>query len=286
MQCLAPTLQGGLAAMVYAEGGRLGVYQTQAMARLLSGGLGDSMHSSDMRGLTRKLLNALPATHHLRASRLHEADIAMGSDVGLVDLILHAQDRAYTVPQFEDLARSAGMRLISFALPSRYNVLPHIHDEQLRGTVSRLSWLQRAAFAESFLGNMTKHTAFMVKAANPVQLPVPGDVSVVPHLRTFCPAKLAAEAVEQGAVQLSPHPPLASSIVALMDGRHSRQEILATLLKENPHLESRQIETQVDTVFWVMRECSAFNYEKVPGDKPLPFNEQQPNCKFDTFWNS
>jgi SAM-dependent methyltransferase len=97
---LAP--RGTLYAMVYASARRAGVYLLQDMFRRLG-------VKQDEKGIAfvRKVLKELPAHHYARWF-LPSPDVQI-EDAELVDIFLHVQDRAYSVPELLDLISNAGL---------------------------------------------------------------------------------------------------------------------------------------------------------------------------------
>ncbi|MGH8712872.1 MAG: class I SAM-dependent methyltransferase [Casimicrobiaceae bacterium] len=94
---------GAFGIMVYARYGRTGIYQMQSLLRLINAGVDDP----DRRlANTKALLPGLPRTNWFaRAQDLYREHV-IGGDAGIYDMLLHAQDRAYTVAEiyawFED----------------------------------------------------------------------------------------------------------------------------------------------------------------------------------------
>ncbi|MGH8848770.1 MAG: hypothetical protein ACREXQ_16220, partial [Polaromonas sp.] len=89
---------GAIGLMVYATTGRTGVYQLQALMRLVNGEQND-----DQRKIanTRDLLASLPPSNwFMRGEDLHHDHKA--GDAGIYDLLLHSQDRSYTVGELFD----------------------------------------------------------------------------------------------------------------------------------------------------------------------------------------
>jgi len=72
----------------------------------------------------------------------------MSGHAGLVDLILHPQDQAYTVHAAAELMDSTGFRITGFARPSKYDPMPMLSHDALRAAVEKMSWLEQAAFTE------------------------------------------------------------------------------------------------------------------------------------------
>jgi len=290
---LAP--EGGIGMMLYGKHGRQGVYQAQAMAKMLrSATPGMSSQGPAMVALTKSLIEELPASNHLVASKLHDGDLRMGGHAGLVDLILHPQDQAYTVGELNTLVQSAGFRINSFALPSKYDPYPMLRSRDVIDTVSRMGWIDQAAFAEHLAGNITMHTVFIVKSSNPISRPNIGDATVVPYLRTFCGPRVASKAIQTGELlsgsPLDLPPSLAkeeaSHIAALMDGTRTRDEIELSVERDLTRGRGKgEAQRLVTIAFETFAECSAMGYIRRPkGIKP-PITDDQPFCKFDTFHN-
>ncbi|MDP3689553.1 bifunctional 2-polyprenyl-6-hydroxyphenol methylase/3-demethylubiquinol 3-O-methyltransferase UbiG [Bradyrhizobium sp.] len=105
LKALADVLdtRGSMAIMLYGTAGRAGVYLLQDILRRLGAG-------PDAEGLklARELLKFVPRNHYLIAptGRLPQ-DLA--DDAGIVDMLLHPQDRAYSVPQIMAFVETAGL---------------------------------------------------------------------------------------------------------------------------------------------------------------------------------
>lgn len=97
---------GSIGLMVYATVGRVGVYQMQQLMRLVNQATGiedDGAESNAQRKIanTRAILGSLPPTNWFKRSEdLHHDH--KHSDAGLYDLLLHSQDRAYSVGELFD----------------------------------------------------------------------------------------------------------------------------------------------------------------------------------------
>jgi SAM-dependent methyltransferase len=104
LRALAGVLAPGgvIYAMVYASARRAGVYLLQDMFRRLG-----VTQDADGIAFVRKVLKELPAHHYARWF-LPPAGVEI-EDAELVDIFLHVQDRAYSVPEVLDLVSSAGL---------------------------------------------------------------------------------------------------------------------------------------------------------------------------------
>ncbi len=102
---------GGMGLMLYAKYGRTGVYQLQHLLRLINS------NETDLSGKianTRLLLNDLPESNWFRHNERFLSDHKKLGDSGLVDLLLHEQDVAYSIDEVHALLTQAGLHLIEF----------------------------------------------------------------------------------------------------------------------------------------------------------------------------
>jgi ubiquinone/menaquinone biosynthesis C-methylase UbiE len=116
LDILANTLKsdGAMYLMLYAKYGRNAVYDMQ---QLLRDYLPADAKNAEKVELARQLIDALPETNSFRrdikrwASELSKTGLG---DSGLFDLLLHSQDRCFTVPQIYDLTKNSGLNFLGF----------------------------------------------------------------------------------------------------------------------------------------------------------------------------
>jgi SAM-dependent methyltransferase len=257
LRALAAVLdaRGGMGLMLYGEYGRTGVYPMQAMLRTLGRGL-----PLDRRiGLARALIAALPETNWLRRNP-HLGDHER-SDAELVDLLLHARDRAFTVPLIADLVRSANLEIVTFIEPARYEPATYLGEPELLGRLEGLDRLERAGFAEALAGNIKKHVFYVAKAGSgDGRIARPDRPEAVPVLGRLPAARLAAalrrEAVLKGDLDgiplRLPMPELSSEIVARIDGRASLAALHAALQQRRPDLDWFAFKAAFDGMYDVL----------------------------------
>jgi SAM-dependent methyltransferase len=108
---LAP--QGAMALLLYSATRRTGVYLLQDLFRRL----GVQPNAGGV-AFVRRVIEKLPPHHfaHLYIKAAPE----LAHDAAIVDTFLHAQDRAYTVPQMLDLLRATGLRFGGWVDSSSY----------------------------------------------------------------------------------------------------------------------------------------------------------------------
>ncbi len=148
------TPDGGMGVMVYALYGRTAVYQMQQLFRLLA-----PPDWRDTRRLTavKRTLEELHERHWAAFdSALWRREQREGGDAGLVDMFLHAQDRAYTVPQLYEWLDASGLGMVRFDNIKAYDPIIHRPDLDVRHLDER----ERQAAAELLDGRMVKHSFF------------------------------------------------------------------------------------------------------------------------------
>jgi len=168
LQVLAP--RGALGLLLYAQYGRTGVYQMQSLLRLLCQAEGDDSRKIE---LARQVLAALPRTNwFVRGEDLHQ-DHRTGGDAGLYDLLLHPQDRAYTVPEiYEWFADRCGLTVtwsdwqrgrLPYQLETYFGA-----TTPLRERVASLDARSQCASAELISGAIITHSFYATRASDTV----------------------------------------------------------------------------------------------------------------------
>jgi SAM-dependent methyltransferase len=220
---------GGMGLMLYGALGRSGVYEAQAMLKAL--GSTDEPLSTGI-DLAKRLIGQLPATNAL-ARNPAIGDYRRGEDAALVDLLLHRRDRAYRVAEIVELVSGAGLEIVSFINPWRYDPDSYLNDARLKARVARLSPLDRAGFAEMLAGNIKSHMCYVVASGRAASaMARPDDPSAIPVLREADGAAFARAikddriSVRSDGLEMSfALPRLAAAILSRIDGKQSIGEI-------------------------------------------------------------
>ena len=212
---------GGMGFMVYAPYGRSGVYPLQEAF----GALFDGLPPAERLDRARRVVAALPEGHPFLANRNlgdHHA-----SDAGFYDLLLHGQDRAYSVADLLGTLGATGWRLASFTTPAIYD-LSRITDVP-EGMAPEV----QMAVAEKLRGTIRMHVAYAVPDDSATTVATGTNRSLVPHLRGVQRQTLA-RAVAHGKPlplrlgQLSAElslPREAAPLIAAIDGQRTLDEI-------------------------------------------------------------
>lgn len=219
---------GGFGGMVYAPHGRSGVYPLQAAFRSLFA----EVPTKDALPLARQIVDRLPATHAF--ARNEAVSDHKTGDAGFVDLLLHSQDRAYSIAELVDVLDQSDFKITSLIEPLLYR--PEIYlpkDEVITYRLAALSDAEKWALAENLHGGMKLHIFYAVPKARNVKLPSASDMKLVPHLRTGNGAALAKQIAAKGAVKLTLSgaslpvrlPKQIAPVIASIDGRKSLSDI-------------------------------------------------------------
>lgn len=251
---------GGLGLMVYGELGRTGVYPLQSALRALGREL-----SLDQRvGIARRLLADLPATNWFRRNPFL-GDHKRG-DAELVDLCLHACDRAYRVTELADLLAAAGLTPIAFIEPLRYEPASYLHDPVLIEKTRGLSFIERASVAEALAGNLKTHLVYAAPLANfEGRVARPEGPEAVPLLSAAkgralaesMGADLSVTATIEGLEFRFVLPPLTGAIISRIDGRTSLGQIHCDLRALDPDLDWPRFKAQFDRLYKVLNGLNA-----------------------------
>ncbi|HKW79701.1 MAG TPA: methyltransferase [Casimicrobiaceae bacterium] len=172
---------GAFGIMVYAQFGRTGIYQMQALLRLINAGIDDPERKLDN---VRQLLPRLPRSNWFaRAQDLYREHV-IGGDAGMYDMLLHAQDRAYTVGEiyawFEDRCKLSIQFTDVNRGPAAYTprLLAPPDDNRLWNEVDLLPLRRQQEIAELFSGSVKMHV-FYATAGTGTKAPY-GDLDYVP----------------------------------------------------------------------------------------------------------
>jgi len=247
---------GGIGLMVYGALGRTGVYHLQAILRQLAADEPDIARLD----LARRLLKQLPTTNWFARNPFLHDHLNVG-DAGLYDLLLHSQDRAYTVPELAELVGVAGLAITGLIEPWRYDPASYLSDGALLKRVAALGWLERAAMAELLVGNLKVHICYAVKADRAATaVAQPHDPAMIPVLREGSGVESAKNLKPGGALTARADglearfalPRRAGPILTRIDGRRSLADIHADLgASEGARLEWPAFKAEFDRLYGV-----------------------------------
>ncbi|TDJ20997.1 MAG: class I SAM-dependent methyltransferase [Gammaproteobacteria bacterium] len=191
---LAP--DGAMSLMLYGRTGRMAVYAGQELTRLVNDGIDDPKLKTQH---ARALVQCLPETNWLLrgGDRKKILTELLDDESNLNDVLLHDQDRAYSVPEIYEFLAEAQLELIEFtsfyAEPPccrfMYDPTAWITDPALKAHVAKLPRPQQQAIAEAMNCVLTCHGFYAApEAAERVALP--NDFDMVPFFHYFDPGNL------------------------------------------------------------------------------------------------
>ncbi|MGH6712878.1 MAG: class I SAM-dependent methyltransferase [Bradyrhizobium sp.] len=190
LKALADVLDpsGSMAIMLYGKSGRPGVYLIQDILRRLGAG-------PDAEGLrvARELLRFVPSRHYL-ISTTGKLPQDLADDAGIVDMLLHPQDRAYSVPEIMEFVEAAGLIFFGWSDNALYCADRFLSGEMLERVLA-LPAAEQWAVVDNLAALNSRHDFFVRKpesARRLTRFDTDDFLSYVPLVRSG--VKLAGEA--------------------------------------------------------------------------------------------
>ena len=185
LQALRSVLKstGSIGLMVYAAAGRTGVYQMQSLMRLVNENVNAGGDEQRKITNTRDVLASLPASNWFKRSEDLHHDHKMGN-AGIYDLLLHSQDRAYSVGElFDWLEVQNGFHLqFSDVQRGRSPYLPHMvlgsKPPAMAAALRQRPLRQQYEMAELMSGSIITHSLYLTPSASSVA--AYGDPAAIP----------------------------------------------------------------------------------------------------------
>jgi len=219
--------------MVYAPGGRTGIYEAQALLRML---LADLPLEKQL-PIARRALAALPKTNWLQRneSMMYAAHL---DDSEIVDRFLHVQDQAFSVSGVVDLMAAADLEVVDFVPRLLYEIDLYMPDPDICQRIKALPRMERYAATELVAGFIDRHRWLAMRSAE-----IPGESEVgadaVPMFLAGTGLELAAQIERNramefhlGALRLAlptSAPKLLLDVVSAIDGERSLFQIWSSL---------------------------------------------------------
>ena len=235
LRALADALDpsGSMAIMLYGKIGRAGVYLVQDILRRLGAG----QNAEGLR-MARELLKFVPSYHYLISTtgKLPN-DLADDDDAGLVDMLLHPQDRAYSVPEIMQLVEAAGLIFFGWNDNALYCADRFLSGEMLERVLA-LPAAEQWAVVDNLAVLNSRHDFFVRKPQSArflTRFDTDDYLSYVPHVRSG--SRLAGEVNSLIVTRPAPHgevvTPISRAEALLLeqaDGNKSISEILSHAL--------------------------------------------------------
>lgn len=213
--------EGGIGLMVYAPYGRTGVYPLQeAFGALLSGSPSDRLKKA------QGIFGRIPDGHPFKRNT-HLGD-HRASDAGFYDLLLHSQDRAYSIREFHEAIADAGLEVVGLPQAHLYDPTPIVGEAKLLRDMDDMTKME---IAEKLNGAIRTHIAYAARSS--VGRVARNERIAVPHLKGVSGPKLAQTAAKTGVIPVShsgavaeiPISGMALKSLNYVDGRATLEEI-------------------------------------------------------------
>jgi 2-polyprenyl-3-methyl-5-hydroxy-6-metoxy-1,4-benzoquinol methylase len=230
LKALAEVLDpsGSMAIMLYGKAGRAGVYLVQDILRRLGAG----QNAEGLR-IARELLKFVPS-HHYLISTTGKLPNDLADDAGIVDMLLHPQDRAYSVPEIMEFIEAAGLIFFGWSDNALYCADRFLNGEMLERVLALPAAEQWAVIDDLTVLN-SRHDFFVRKPQSTrflTRFDTDDCLSYVPCIRSG--VKLAGEVnsliVTRPSLYGDVITPISRSEALLLeqlDGKKSISEILS-----------------------------------------------------------
>lgn len=225
LQALADVLEpsGSMSIMLYGKSARAGVYQVQDILRRLGAG-----PDAAGLGIARELLKFVPPHHYLFEPN-GKLPIDLAQDAGIVDMLLHPQDRAYSVPEVMKFVADAGLIFFGWNDNADYCPDRFLSGEMLEKVLA-LPDAEQWAIVENLALLNARHDFFVRKSQSArflVRFDTDDYLSYVPHVRAG--VKLAGDAnalvLTRAAPQGTVVTPISRSEALLLEQIDSRRSV-------------------------------------------------------------
>src|SRR5215468_1179765 len=222
---------GSMAIMLYGKAGRAGVYLVQDILRRLGAG----QNAEGLR-MARELLKFVPS-HHYLISTTGKLPNDLADDAGIVDMLLHPQDRAYSVDEIMELVAAAELIFFGWNDNALYCADRYLSGEMLERVLA-LPAAEQWAVVDNLAVLNSRHDFFVRKPPSArflVRFDTDDYLSYVPHVRSG--TRLAGEvnslivtrSASHGEV-ITPISRAEALLLEQVDGNKSISEILSHAL--------------------------------------------------------
>ncbi|MBT5845932.1 MAG: class I SAM-dependent methyltransferase [Verrucomicrobiales bacterium] len=187
-RCIASVLKdsGAMSLMVYGKYGRTGVYQMQELMRFVNDGEENPQEKVEN---CKKVLSYLPEHNWFKRGESKNDDHITKGDVGIYDLLLHSQDRAYSVPEVYEFVAKQNLHLLDFYERrglGKFSYSPDsfLKDPVLLEKISAMDIIQQRAISELVSGGTPTHCFYASKQKK--RVPSIEDKECVIFLTQYC----------------------------------------------------------------------------------------------------
>jgi len=145
--------------MVYGKYGRTGVYQMQELMKKINSDIDINDYETKINNF-KNIHTQLTQNNWFRLSEHLISDHTI-SDEGVVDMILHCQDRAYSIPELYCWINNSHLNIIDFSPDTRYKYNYNINNVKYPNDI-----VEKHSINELFFGDIIKHMFYVSKNTN------------------------------------------------------------------------------------------------------------------------
>lgn len=260
---------GIMGIMVYGTYGRLNIYPLQECFSYINENVTDNQEKIEN---TKSILKCLPKNHFTYMNELVVGEFQNAGDSGLYDLLLHSQDRAYTVPDIYDWVEGCDLNIIGFLDTVEkmrgYKVENYIKDESTLEMIKKLPLKKQQSIAEILNGKQSKHLFYVGKNDSENYIASINNKKLIPFFtcKDVEPYMAVAKNMEanidagtmvitQGPIQITlPTSKEGAEIIRYIDGNNSIEQIQKKAEKKLKKLGVKTSPKKIDEAFKVIYE--------------------------------
>ena len=271
--------EGSIFLMLYGQYGRTGIYQMQELLRRIH------VNEEDLQkkvNNTKSILKTLPTGNWFNFNANDWAS-ELQTDIGIYDLLLHPQDRAYTVPELYDYVEKSGLKLNKLFNSDHiladmlFQPETFIRDPAILQSVKQQSFREQAAICELMFGQLMKQCCYISHKEKPV--PSVEDLTLIPSIAlpaTRTEKYKALNEIFTGpemVLQLNPFIRLnrtahVADLFKAIDGKRSAKEVIEYAHKRSTKGASiEQVESEYKSIASILIKLHQL-YLRQPGLKP------------------
>jgi 2-polyprenyl-3-methyl-5-hydroxy-6-metoxy-1,4-benzoquinol methylase len=147
---------GFMEVMVYGKIGRTGIYQMQDLLKMANKEVEELDYSTKLENY-KKIYPFLQQNNWFKKSEMLGPDHLTMGDNGVIDLLLHHQDRAYTIPELYHWVEGEDLNIVEFMTCTRFKLKKNIEGIEFK------TEKEKYAFNELFFGDLIKHSFYISK---------------------------------------------------------------------------------------------------------------------------
>ena len=157
---------GGMSIMIYAKYGRTGLYQMQEIMQIVNEGVGNRQEEVN-NGL--EIVNSLPDTNWYKRGEELLQDHKSDGDIGMYDMFLHKQDRAYSIPEMYEFISNTDLHFVEFSDPisrGTLNIMSFSRQGELAEKILKMDKIKQQSICEIMAGNIIKHSFWVTSRSD------------------------------------------------------------------------------------------------------------------------